>query len=182
GSWVWALPVLVGFAGYLIAWLRFAPPGHASGIRVRAVARALLPPFAMLALANSLDRDALFFAPYLAASAAVLAFSLDAGVFKLATRSARNWGSLGVALLAAVLVTAGPAIARPPAPLATLLALLGTTALATLINTAIERLDLKAQRSAIWTPWRFLLSFAAAGTILGLQALGWISVWNPEVG
>jgi len=182
GSWVWALPVLVGFAGYLIAWLRFAPPGHATGIRVRALARAFLPPFAMLALANSLDRGAFFFAPFLAASTAVLAFSLDASVFKLATRSARTLGSLGVALLATVLVTAGPMIARPPVPLATLLAVLVTTVLATWINTAIERRDLKAQSSSVWTPWRFLLSFAAAGAILGLQALGWLVAWNPELG
>ncbi len=182
GSWVWALPVLVGFAGYLITWLRFAPVGHASGIRVRALARALLPPFAMLAMANSLDRGTFFFAPYLAASAAVLAFSLDAGVFKLATRGARTLGSLGVALLATLLVIAGPWAARFPAPLGTLLAILLTTALATLINTAIEQWDLKAQRSPVWTPWRFLLSFAAAGAIVGLQALGWLVAWNPELG
>ena len=149
---------------------------------MRALARAFLPPFAMLALANSLDRGAFFFGPYLAASAAVLAFSLDAGVFKLATRRARLLGSLGVALLATILVAAGPAAARPPAPLTTLLALLTTTALATLANTTIERLDLKAQTSPVWTPWRFLLSFAAAGAIVTLQMAGWLSAWNPDVG
>ncbi len=74
-----------GLRGIPDRLLRFAPQGHATGLRVRALARALLPPFAMLALANSLDRDAFFFTSYLAASAAVLAFSLDAGVFKLAT-------------------------------------------------------------------------------------------------
>ncbi len=79
-------------------------------------------------------------------------------------------------------MTAGPLIARPPAPLITLLAILATTALATWVNATIERRDLEAQSSPVWTPWRFLLSFGAAGAVLGLQALGWISAWNPDLG
>jgi hypothetical protein len=107
GSWVWALPVLVGFAGYLAAWRRFALPGHGSAVKVRNVARALLPPFTMLLLANSLGRYETFFAPYLATSAAVIAFSLNAGVFLLQRRRSWALGALGLALFGTFLAVAG---------------------------------------------------------------------------
>jgi dolichol kinase len=179
GSWIWTLPVLVGFAGYLAAWLRFAPPGHALGIKVRTVARALLPPFTVLLLANSLRRDETFFASYLAASAAVLAFSLDTGVFRLERRRSQVLGALGLALFGTLLAVIGPWIATRHAPPETLLAILAITIVVTLINTAIELRDPELPRSREWTAWRFLLSFAAAGVVLGLQALGVASLWDP---
>jgi dolichol kinase len=182
GSWIWTLPVFLGFAGYLAAWSRFAPPGHGSGLKVRTVARALLPPFSMLVLANSLARDELFFAPYLAASAAVLAFSLDTGVFRLERRRSGPLAALGVALLGAALAVVGPCIGHWQAPWKPLLAILAATAVATLANAAIELRDPAASRSRDWTAWRFLLSFAAAGAILGLQALGTIPLWDPGSG
>jgi dolichol kinase len=182
GSWVWALPVFLGFAGYLAAWLRFAPPGHGAGIKVRTLARALLPPFTMLLLANSLEDGGRFFSPYLAASAAVLAFSLDTGVFRLERRESGILGAFGLALLGAALAVLGPALARWPPPWPALLAILATTAVVTLANAAIELRDPEARRSRDWTAWRFLLSFAAAGAVLGLQALGTIPSWDPAAG
>lgn len=185
GSWVWTLPVFVGFLGYLAAWLRFAPPGHGAGIKVRTLVRALLPPFSMLVLSNSLAADDTFFSPYLAANAAVLAFSLDTGVFRLERRRNRTLGAIGLALLGAALVTAGPWIARRNAPVMALLAIAAiaaVTIVVTLVNAAIELRDPAALRSREWTAWRFLLSLAAAGTILGLQALGWVRPWDPGSG
>ena len=179
GSWVWTLPVFVGFAGYLAAWKRYAPPGHASGIKVRTVARALLPPFSMLVLANSLGRYEMFFGPYLGASAAVLAFSLDTGVFRLERRRSGTLAALGVALLATILATVGPAIATRRLPIESLLAILAATVLVTLVNAAIELRDPSLPRSREWTAWRFLLSFVAAGAVLGLQALGMVPGWDP---
>jgi len=179
GSWVWALPVLVGFAGYLALRLRFAPPGYASGVKVRTVARALLPPFTMLLLANSLHRDETFFAPYLAASAAVLAFSLDTGVFRLERRRSWALGALGLALLGTVLAVLGPWIALQRAPVESLLAILATAGVVALINTAIELRNPELPRSREWTAWRFILSFVAAGAVLGLQALGMVQAWDP---
>jgi len=179
GSWIWALPVIVGFVGYLAAWLRFAPPGHASGVKVRTLARALLPPFTMLLLANSLQRDEMFFAPYLAASAAVLAFSLDTGVFRLEHRRSRTVGALCLAVLGTALAVVGPWFASRHSPWKSLLAVLATTAVVTLINTAIELRDPEKPRSREWTAGRFLLSFAAAGVVLGLQALGMVTAWDP---
>jgi hypothetical protein len=180
GSWVWALPVLVGFAGYLAAWLRFAPPGHASGVKVRTVARALLPPFTMLLLANMLQRYEMFFAPFLAASAAVLAFSLDTGVFRLEVRRSRSLGALGLALLGSLLAVAGPwIVAWRVVPFASLLAILSVAGVVALVNTAIELRDPALPRSREWTAWRFLLTFVAAGAMLGLQALGMVPAWDP---
>ncbi|HTG36462.1 MAG TPA: hypothetical protein VLB76_26390 [Thermoanaerobaculia bacterium] len=182
GSWMWSLPVFLGFAGYLAAWLRFAPPGHGSGLKVRTVVRALLPPFSMLVLSNSLARNEFFFAPYLAASAAVLAFSLDTGVFRLERRRSGPLAALGVALFGTTLAVVGPCIGHWQAPWKPLLAILATTAVATLANATIELRDPAASRSRDWTAWRFLLSFAAAGAILGLQALGMIPLWDPGSG
>jgi len=178
GSWVWTLPVFTGFAAYLAAWLRFAPPGHGAGLKVRTLARALLPPFAMLVLSNSRAADETFFGPYLGASAAVLAFSLDTGVFRLERRRSGPLAAIGVALLGAALVVVGPWIARG-APFEALLAIAAVTVVVTMANAAIELRDPEAPRSRDWTAWRFLLSFVAAGAILGLQALGMVPPWDP---
>jgi phytol kinase len=182
GSWVWTLPVLLGLAGYLAVQPRFAPPGHGSALKVRTVVRALLPPFILLLLANSLARDATFFGPYLAASAAVLAFSLDTGVFRLAHRRRGPLAALGVAFFGTVLAVAGPCLAQWRAPWKPLLAILVTTALVTLANSAIERRDPEAERSRDWTAWRFLLTFVAAGALLGSQALRLFASWDPGSG
>jgi phytol kinase len=179
GSWIWTLPVIVGFVGYLACWLRFAPPHHAAGIKVRTLARALLPPFTMLILANSLRRGETFFAPYLAASAAVLAFSLDTGVFRLERRRGGPLAAIGIALLGTALVVLGPWIARRNAPVESLLAILATTIVVTLANAALELRHPDLPRSREWTAWRFLLSFLAAGAVLGLQAMGAAPPWNP---
>lgn len=179
GSWVWTLPVLVGFAGYLVAWKRFAPPGHASGIKVRTIARALLPPFSMLVLANSLGRYEMFFGPYLGASAAVLAFSLDTGAFRLERRRSGTVAALGIALVATFLAVVGPAIATRRLPIESVLAILAATVLVTMVNAAIELRDPSLPRSREWTAWRFLLSFVAAGAVLGLQVLGMVPLWDP---
>jgi phytol kinase len=186
GNWLWALPAFVGFLGYLLFWYRFAPAGHAVGIKVRTVTRALLPPFSMLALANGLDRYSLFYAPYLAASAAVFAFSLDTGVFRLerAPRSARAIAALGLGALGSIAVALLPWLtlrwAGQSPPASALLGLGGVVMLISLINAGIELRYSEGSeaRSREWTGWRFFLSFAAGGAVLGLQSMGWLSVWD----
>lgn len=181
GNWLWALPAFIGFLGYMAAWYRFAPPRHASGVKVRTVTRALLPPFAMLALANGLDRGSLFYAPYLAASAAVMAFSLDTGVFRIEKLpgAARAVGSLGLGVLGCAVVVFPPWLVLGTVPWSALVPLAGVVMLASLLNAAIE-LRHPEKRSREWTGWRFLLSFAAAGAVLGLQWLGWVPLWDPH--
>jgi phytol kinase len=179
GSWYWALPVFLSFAGYVAAWGRYAPRGHASGIKVRTIARALLPPFTMLILANSLRDYPTFYGPYLAASAAVLAFSLDTGVFRLERRRSWALGAVGLGLLATAFTSLLPWLLRKDVSWISLLAVAGATVAAALLNTAIELRDPSLPRSREWTAWRFLLSFVAAGAILGLQALGIVPAWDP---
>lgn len=183
GSWKWALPAFLGFAGYVAAWSAFAPPRHALGVRVRPVVRALLPPFTFLLLANSLRLGGAPFGPYLAAVGTVLAVSLDTGVFRLERLRGGSWaaGAVGLAVLACAL-TALPSWwlqGLGPAPL---LAVLGTVCAASLANAAYELRDPEARRSRAWTAMRFALSFLAGGAVWLLQALGWVEPWSPGRG
>lgn len=181
GSWQWALPAFAGFLFYVLAWAAFAPPRHVSGVKVRTVARALLPPFAMLALANGLQRPADFFGPYLAASAAVLAFALDTGVLRLDRYRARGWvpAALWLGVLAVAVLALPPWLIQKGVPFGALLAVLAVAAAASLANAAAE-IRGRVSRTREWTVWRFALSLAAAGALLGLQALGAAPRWDPS--
>ena len=181
GNWLWALPAFLGFVGYLAAWSRLAPPGHAAGVRVRTISRALLPPFAMIALANGLHSSAMFYGPYLAASAAVFAFALDTGVFRLEKVQGlpRAVAAFGLGLLATVFTALVPWLLLRES-LFVLLPLAGAVMTVSLINAAIELRGLADVRSREWTAWRFALSLAAAGAVLLLQWAGWAPLWNPS--
>lgn len=183
GSWLWALPAFLGFAGYLVAWRRFAPPGHAAGVKVRTISRALLPPFAMLALANGLHRPADFYGPYLAAIAAVFAFSLDTGVFRLERVPAfpRAFAAFGLGILSTALTALLPWLLLRHVPITGLLAIAGVVMVLSLVNLAIELRD-PTDRPREWTAWRFLLSLVAGGAVLGLQVLGLAPAWDPRWG
>ena len=182
GSWRWAFPVFTGFACYLVCWLRFAPKGHALGVKVRTLARALLPPFLMLVLHNSLKDTATWYAPFLAATAAVLAFSLDTGVFRLDRLRGHTWilGALGLGLLAWAFTTLPPWFVLGPVPLEPLAAILGAVMAASLANAALELRDPELPRSREWTAWRFLLSLVAAGIVLALQFAEVVPAWEPN--
>lgn len=182
GSWIWTLPVLLGFLGYLGAWARFAPPGHAAGVRVRTVTRALLPPFAMLALANGLRQPAEYFGPYLAACAAVFAFALDTGVFRLERVRGlpRAVAAFGVGLLATVFTALVPWLLLREVPLTGPATLAAVVMVVSLVNAAIELRDPEDDRPREWTALRFALSFAAAGAVLLLQRLDWAPLWDPN--
>lgn len=182
GSWYWALPVFLGFAGYLVLWKRFAPPGHLSGVKVRTLVRALLPPFTMLVLANGLRDAAPFFAPYLAAIAAVFAFSLDTGVFRLERFGAgiRALAAPALGALSWALVVVVPWLVKGDGTLAPPLAILGVTMVISWLNVTRELRGAVPLRPREWTAQRFVLSFAAAGAVLGLQAMGLIPPWDPS--
>lgn len=181
GSWQWALPVFLGFAGYVAARAAWAPPGRAFGIRVRAVVRALLPPFTILILANSLQRGPELFGPYLAAAGTVLTFSLEIGVLPLERRRGTGWAAAaaGLGLLACALTALPPWWLQglPPAPL---LGVAAAVTAAALTNAAIERRLPERQRSAEWTAARFLLCFLAAAAVWLLQATGGVAPWAPR--
>jgi phytol kinase len=182
GNWIWALPVFLGFAGYLLLWRRFAPPGHLSGLKVRTLVRALLPPFTMLVLANGLRRPEPFFAPYLAASAAVVAFSLDTGVVRLERFGAvlRALAALLLGILAWAFVVLLPWAVTGDGDPGPLLAVLAVTMVISCLNVSLELRGEVPVRPREWTAQRFVLTFAAAGAVLGLQALGVIPPWDPS--
>ncbi|HKH47619.1 MAG TPA: hypothetical protein VKM72_23425 [Thermoanaerobaculia bacterium] len=181
GNWLWAIPAFLGFLGYLAAWRYFAPPGHAAGVRVRTVSRALLPPFAMMALANGLKNSGLFYGPYLAASAAVFAFALDTGVFRLEKVKGlpRVVAAYGVGLLATAFTALIPWLLLREPPLA-LLSLAAVVMVVSMLNAAIELRGPVDERPREWTAWRFALSFAAAGAVLLFQWAGWAPLWDPS--
>ena len=184
GNWRWALPVFLGFAGYLLLWRRYAPPGHGSGIKVRTITRALLPPFAMLILANSLGRYGEFYGPYLAASAAVIAFSLDTGVFRLERfgSGVRELLAVAMGLFAWILVVILPWLLQSDPRPAQIAVVLAVAMAVSLINVTLELRGAIPRRPREWTAVRFLLSFVAAAAVLLLQALGLVPAWDPSWG
>jgi phytol kinase len=180
GSWHWALPVFAGLICYLLLWVRGTSPDRAPRLKVRAVARALLVPFLFLALANGTGRHDLLFGPYLAASAAVLVFSLATPLYRLTTF--RGWrrtaGVLGVAsigcgvtILPAWLVNTDIGLSAPVSAVAVLLP---ATFLLVLFESRKE-----PPSAPRWTATRFLLSAGVAGMILVLQAAGVTASWHP---
>jgi hypothetical protein len=142
--------------------------------------RALLPAFTMLVLANGLRTAAPFYAPYLAALAAVTAFSLDEGAFRLERYGAalRALAALGLGILAWAFVGVVPWM-RGMHP-GTLLAVLGIAMVISALNVTLELRGEVPVRPREWSALRFVLSFAAAGAMLGLQAAGWIAAWAPR--
>ncbi|HYN20140.1 MAG TPA: hypothetical protein VE078_04210, partial [Thermoanaerobaculia bacterium] len=171
----------LGFAGYLALRIRFTPPEHLTGVRVRTLVRALLPSFLMLILANAL-RDGAYFAPYLAALAVVVACSLDEGVFRLERFGAglRALIAPGLGVLAWALVVLIPWLVKGDGAVSPLLALLGVTMALSWLNISLELRGEMPIRPREWTAQRFLLTLVAAGAVLALQALGLIPPWDPS--
>ncbi len=179
GSWLWALPVFAGFLCFLLVWFRVARPRRESQVRVRTVARALLGPLVLLAVANGTRAFGTFFGPYLAASAAVLAFTLAPPVVagELVRGLSPRAGLLGVAVLATLATSLVPWLVQPGVPALPLLTVCALVLAGTALNHRLERRA--AEPAPGWTASRFLLSLAAAGAVLVLQTAGLIPAWRP---
>jgi len=91
--------------------------------------------------------------------------------------AARSLGAAALGALGSIAVALVPWLVLRPS-LTGLLALTGVVMLISLLNAAVEVRHLE-ERSRDWTGWRFLLSLAAGGAVLGLQALGWLPLWDP---
>jgi len=180
GNWQWALPVFLGF-GLYVAARRLSAARHATGVKVRTVARALLPPFLLLLLANAAQAGRALYGPYLAASATVLAAALAAGAVRL-DRLASPSGALAagaIGLVAAASTALVPWLAQDTPPAA--LAGLGLVVVAaTVTNDLYERRRREAGAERQWTANRFLLALAAAALVLLAQRLGWLPAWDPS--
>lgn len=72
----WVIPVLIGFGALAIARVILNARGERRRFKVRAVTRTLIVPFGFLLAANSTGQWDHYYAGYLAACAAVLAFNL----------------------------------------------------------------------------------------------------------
>lgn len=185
GSWQWALPVFAGFLAFVVGWF-ISRPDRQRELRVRTIARALLLPFLVLALANGTGVYRPLFGPYVAALGTVLALALPTGLLGFHQLRGLRWlGALGAVGVCGWLGTAlVPWLLQQPAgtPLTgfSALAAAGAVVLAlTLVNGALDRRHPEAALSREWTARRFLITLAAPPLVWGLQNLGWISLWNP---
>ena len=103
----WVIPVLIGLAGLAIVRMVLLRSGERRRLKVRAVTRALIVPFVFLLAANSTSQFDYYYAPYLAACAAVFAFTAwnGGGYAKAALM-----GALSAALLALPMIPIRPAL------------------------------------------------------------------------
>lgn len=180
GNWQWALPPLAGLAAYVAVWFPRARRLHAPGVRVRTVARAVLVPFAVLALANGLRRPDVLYGPYLAACATVLALSLGATTRATRLRPARRLlvAAIGAAAATAVVAVAPWLVQRPPVEA---LAVVAAAVAAAAVAEALVELRRPAERARrTWTAARFLAAAGAALLVLAAQHAGLASRWDPS--
>ncbi len=179
GSWEWAVPVVAGVAAYLLAAARLGR-GKVPRLRVRTVARALVPLFLLLVAANMYGRYDLLFGPYLAACAAVLSFSLANPVLRAERR--RGSDRLVTVLAVATVATATTALVPwlLPGGVAARV-LLADWAVVVAVSLAVIAWEGRAGAAPLetWSACRLLLSLTAAGLMLGLQAAGLIPPWAP---
>ncbi len=76
GSESWALPILTGFAAYMILLFRFRlPGGRRTNVRVRVMFQALLPSVLLVFARSLFDVEPILFGPFLASLIAVLVFA-----------------------------------------------------------------------------------------------------------
>jgi len=182
GSWHWALPVFAGFVAFALAWMRQSPERRLVGVRTRTVARALLVPFSVLALANGLGRGAELFGPYLAACGAVLAQAAPAPEVVQGLRGPVRSAARGMgAGLLAWAVTALPAwVVQPGVAWAAPAAVGAVVAVAAVVGCLLDRRDREGARDRGWTARRFLLAAAAAAALWAVQAAGVTPPWDPS--
>lgn len=181
----WALPVMATFAGFVAAWAiaeQIRPTQKR--VAVRTTYRALLVPLTLLILANSFQWYDMLYGPFVAACAAVLAFGVwnrlrhakipGAGVRRVV-------GAAATGTVAAVVVVAPPTFAQPEAPVASALFIVAALGpLAILNDCALERVD-PPPRESMWPGPNFYSSAVAAALVVGVQALGWLGVWEPDL-
>lgn len=158
----WAIPVFIGLGTLAAARAILSRHQEQRRLKVRAISRALIVPFVFLLAANSTHLYGLFYAPYLASVAAVLAFVLWTGERPL--RSVAK-GALGALIVAVPML---------PAPATTLLAVVVTVAIVSFVYARFG--DPRE-----WTAASFLLALLAGIAVLALQATGVVPAWRGDV-
>lgn len=168
GSRRWAIPVLVCVALLSVVRSRFvAKP--AEPLRVRVISHALLVPFIVLLAANITGHYALFFAPYLAACAAVLAFVLWDGAVRRGFFGGANRLPVSVAIgaAAAALVSASAAMGIDLRDLWIIIAVVCVLSFA---NAAVHLwCDTSFEGNRGWSGMSFVFALVAPLAILALR-------------
>ncbi len=179
GGWPWALPLLSGFAAFLLSWYALRPEGGAQGrIGVRTTERAVIPVFAVLLVANTLHVHRELYGPFLAANATLLALALARRIGRRTGDGPAKATALAGGGLLAVAAVAGPPFlvqtgVSPAAPLS----LAALIVPATWIGAALDRG--RSDPVPRW-PWaRVVLCLAAAAGLFAGQIAGIIPPWNP---
>ena len=92
----------------------------------------------------------------------------------------RALSALGLGVLAWALAVLVPWLIKGEGAFRSLLALLGVTMLISLLNVILELKGEVPIRPREWTAQRFVLTFAAALAVVGLQWAGLIPPWDPN--
>jgi len=183
GSEMWALPILVGFLSYMMAWLLVPlPDGSRSLLRVSLVFRALILPLIILVLGNTLAMPKFFYGPFVASVAVVLTISLWNHVMwgRPVCEGKRVLCVLGISVFSwcvTVLLTWSVQRATPiGAPLA-LGALLPVIAL---INDRLMGQHPLFDKDHLWGCGRLALTAVSASLIMLLQWANLLPCWIPR--
>ncbi|HVR41071.1 MAG TPA: hypothetical protein VMU84_18400 [Thermoanaerobaculia bacterium] len=148
----WAIPVFIALGVLAIARALLSRRRERRRLKVRAISRALIVPFVFLLAANSTHLYDFFYAPYLAAVAAVLAFILWSGE--------RPLRAMAKGVLAALIVS----VPMLPTEYVTLIAIIVVVAIVTF---AYARLGDPRQ----WTAASFLLALLAGVAVLAMNVM-----------
>ncbi len=180
GSWVWALPPLLGFLLYITIRTLFPPPaGHRTFVRVVTVTQSHIPLLLILAYANATREYALLQGPYVASYTVMVALAVWTYLLwlKIVPPAYRRVGTLLVGVLAwgVVAIPTWCFLGTSPATLLSTLAVCLPLALAHDLSTGPEgAVDI----NRLWNAPRFLLTCAAGLAILALQWAEVLPLWR----
>ncbi|HEX7150584.1 MAG TPA: hypothetical protein VF618_03780 [Thermoanaerobaculia bacterium] len=177
GSRRWSAPVFLALAAFILIRTFFASR-VGEPLKVRTLSRMLMVPFLFLLGANMTGRYDFFYGPYVAASAAVLAFILWTGGVRL-----RLFGGWNRILVAIAIGLAGAAIVALPmwaiyrsTPWTAIAGLLAVIAVMSLVNAVLTGRRLEAG----WTATPFLLAVLTGALLLVLQQTQVVSPWRSQ--
>lgn len=181
GSELWALPVFLGFLIYMTLWLAWPlDAGCRSSVKVRTVFQAVMVPLVILVTGNMTGWAIELYGPFIAAVAAVLAFSgwNHCIFFRGPGGGLRRAQSAVAGLAAAGTAALPPWFLMPAVPIAGLVAVAAVTVAAAVVNDRLMGARPDLSPGSVWSAHRIALTAASAAAVLLLQAAGVIPPWR----
>jgi phytol kinase len=178
GSWLWALPVLIGLVAYNLLISSLPPSPAAAPVRVRVVVRALLPPLYALILSNTSALDQTFLGPYVAVFATTVALTLWS--YQRRTAEAGSPALLGRGLLCCLLwgwLTVAVPGAFRGVPFSALFAPAALVATALLLEAESQGRTPSEPTDELWPAGRTLVCYAVLATTVLAQVWGIVPSW-----